>query len=396
VLRDGAPRRDALPRVKPAGVSRRTVLLASVPLLAPASLLAGRQREGLAARLLVKPCPADFFIDHGLNQETRLERLAGYLTPASRLFVRNHSATPTIDLARWRLRVEGRAVGRPLELSFDELLRLPTRSVICFVECAGNGRVFFGEQMGRRAEGTQWRFGAIGVAEWTGVPLGAVLELARLKAGLPRDVLNVLIEGLDRTKVSRPVTLEKALDEETLLAYAINGEPLPPDHGYPVRAVVPGWTGINSIKWVGRIEVAEEPIGVLTTTRSYVLDGPDYPDRPPLRLQTMKSAVALPWPATVAAGWQRLRGFAWSPVGRIARVEVSVDGGATWSDALLGTPNLPRAWVRWEFAWNARPGRHTVTVRATDEAGHRQPAAIPWNRLGYGYNVPVPHPVLVT
>lgn len=377
------------------GLSRRAFLRASSQLVCVAPLGALVQPSSLAARALVKPCPPEFFIDHGLNQETRLEHLTGYVTPVGRFFVRNHSPTPRVDLARWRLRVEGRGVVRPLELSFDDLLRLPARSVICFVECAGNARRFFGEIMGRRAEGTQWRFGAIGVAEWTGVPLGAVLELAGLRPGLPRDVLNVLIEGIDATKVSRPLTLEKALDEETLLAYAMNGEPLAPDHGYPVRAIVPGWVGINCIKWVGRIEVDERPIAVLTTTRSYVLDGPEYPHRPPLQLQTMKSALALPWPATLAAGRQRLRGFAWSPVGRIARVEVSLDRGATWQAAALREPNLPRAWVRWEFEWEALPGTRTVTVRAADGAGNGQPSAIPWNRLGYGYNVPVPHPVTV-
>lgn len=376
-------------------VSRRQFFTTSAQLAGLAAWAAAQTRERLAARLLVKPCPPDLFIDHGLNQETRLEYVTGYLTSAHQFFVRNHSATSVIDVARWRLRIEGRAVARPLELSFDELLRLPSRSVTCFVECAGNARRFFGEVMGRRAEGTQWRFGAIGVAEWTGVPLGAVLDLGRVKAGLPRDILNVLVEGLDQTKVSRPVTLDKALDEDTLLAYSMNGAPLPPDHGYPLRAIVPGWTGINCIKWVGRIQVDEHPIAVLTTTRSYVLDGPQYPERPPLRLQTMKSALALPWPARLAAGRQRLRGFAWSPVERIVRVEVSADRGTTWRPAVLGEPNLPRAWVRWELDWDAPPGEHTVTVRATDAAGHSQPATIPWNRLGYGYNVPVPHPVTV-
>lgn len=348
-----------------------------------------------AGRFHVKPFPPEVFIDHGINQETRLETLRGYLTPASRFFVRNHSATPALDLATWRLRVEGNAVERPLELTFDELLRLPSRSVICYVECAGNGRVFFKEQLGRVASGTQWRLGAIGVAEWTGVPLAAVLAEARVKPDTPRDLLNVLIEGLDSVKVNRPISLAKALEEDTLLAYAMNGEPLPPDHGFPVRAIVPGWVGINNIKWVGRIEVRDRTIDVPTTTATYVLEGPDYPTKVPLRLQTLKSALALPWPAALRAGRHRLRGFAWAPTGRIARVEVSLDRGASWQPAALREPNLPRAWVRWEFEWEARPGEHVLMTRATDERGETQPATIPWNRQGYGYNAVVPHPVRV-
>ena len=180
-----------------------------------------------AQKLHVKPVPGEIFIDHGINQETRLETLRGYLTPASHFFVRQHATTPVLDIRTWRLRVEGDAVERPVELSFDDLLRLPSRSVIAYVECAGNGRAFFNEFMGKVASGTQWRYGGIGVAEWTGVPLGAVLELARVRRDTPRDILNVLVEGLDSVKVNRPMSLAKAFEDDTLLAYAFNGEPVP-------------------------------------------------------------------------------------------------------------------------------------------------------------------------
>jgi len=343
----------------------------------------------------VKPVPADIFVSHGLNQETRLETLRGYLTPASHFFVRSHATTPVLDLRTWRLRVEGDAVERPLDLSFDDLLRLPSRSVISAVECAGNGRGFFKEFMGKVASGTQWRLGAIGVSEWTGVPLGAVLELARVRRDTPRDILNVLVEGLDSVKVNRPMSLTKAFEDDTLLAYAMNGEPVAPDHGFPLRAIVPGWVGINNIKWVGRVEVRNTVIDVPTTTRTYVMEGPDYPSKTVLRLQTIKSAVALPWGATLPAGPQRVRGFAWSPVGRIARVEYSLDRGATWATAALREPNIARAWTRWELEWNARPGDHAILTRAVDDQGNSQPATTPWNAQGYGYNVPVPHPVKV-
>jgi DMSO/TMAO reductase YedYZ molybdopterin-dependent catalytic subunit len=344
----------------------------------------------------VKALPGEIFISHGINQETRLETLASYRTPASHFFVRQHAMTPVLDVRTWRLRVEGNAVERPLEMNFDDLLRLPSRSVTRSVECGGNGRAFFKEFMGRVASGTQWRLGAIGVAEWTGVPLGAVLERAGVRRGTPRDILNVLVEGLDSVKVNRPISLAKALEEDTLLAYAMNGEPLPPDHGFPVRAIVPGWVGINSIKWVGRIEVRDSIIDVPTTTKTYVLEGPDYPSAVVLRQQTMKSAVALPWGARLPAGRQGVRGFAWSPVGRISRVEVSLDRGASWQAAALREPNIARAWTRWDFEWEARPGDHAILTRAVDDQGNTQPERISWNAQGYGYNVPVPHPVKVT
>jgi DMSO/TMAO reductase YedYZ molybdopterin-dependent catalytic subunit len=363
---------------------------------AAAAVASNREAAAQPPKFHVKALPGETFISHGLNQETRLETLRGYLTPASQFFVRSHTTTPALDTRTWRLRVEGNAVERPLELSFDDLLRLPSRSVTAYVECAGNGRGFFKEFMGKVASGTQWRFGGIGVAEWTGVPLGAVLELARVKRDTPRDILNVLVEGLDSVKVNRPISLAKAFEEDTLLAYAFNGEPVPPDHGFPVRAIVPGWVGINNVKWVGRIEVRTTTIDVPTTTTSYVLEGPEYPSKVVLRQQTIKSAVALPWGAMLAAGRQRVRGFAWSPVGRISRVDYSVDRGATWQPAFLREPNIPRAWARWDFEWDARPGEHVILTRAIDDQGNTQPASIPWNAQGYGYNVPVPHPVKVT
>jgi DMSO/TMAO reductase YedYZ molybdopterin-dependent catalytic subunit len=361
-----------------------------------ASREAVAQATAQAQKFHVKPVPGEIFVDHGINKETRLETLRGYLTPASHFFIRNHATSPTLDLRTWRLRIEGNAVERPVELGFDDLLRLPSRSVTAFVECAGNGRGFFKEFMGKVASGTQWRLGAIGVAEWTGVPLGAVLDLARVKRDAPRDILNVLVEGLDSVKVNRPLSLAKAFEDDTLLAYAFNGEPVPADHGFPVRAIIPGWVGINNVKWVGRIEVRNTVIDVPTTTKTYVLDGPDYPSKVVLRLQTIKSAVALPWGAQLPAGRQRVRGFGWSPVGRIKSVEYSLDRGATWAPAVLREPNIARAWVRWDFEWDARPGDHVILTRATDDQGNVQPASIPWNAQGYGYNVPVPHPVKIT
>lgn len=322
----------------------------------------------------------------------------GYLVPNDLFFVMSWSPEPPrIDVATWRLKIEGSGVERPLELTFDDLLRLPSVSVIRFIECAGNGRIFFKEELGRESESwPRWRLGGYGVAEWTGVPLREVLT----RAGLKKTARDVMPEGLDAARVQRPMPVEKALEADTLLAYAMNGQPLPPDHGFPVRVVVPGWIGDQSIKWVGRIEVSESPIYSYFNTEEYVMIGPEYlpEDRrpgPALSHTSVKSALELAWPAQLDAGHQLVRGRSWSPFGAIARVRYSLDRGATWQDARLRTPNIPRAGVRWDFEWEARPGEHTIRVRATDEFGNAQPDQVPWNEKGYLFNAVVGHPVKV-
>ena len=168
-----------------------------------------------------------------------------------------------------------------------------------------------------------WGQGAVSNAEWTGVSLSTVLDLAEVSP----DAVDVMPVGLDEQHVARPMPLDIARRPQTLLAYAMNGDPLPPDNGYPVRAIVPGWIGTNSIKWVGQIVVSKEPLKVKWNTASYAMHGPDYPDDPALTFQPVKSVVALPWEAKLKAGPQTVRGFAWSPYGKVAKVEYSLDGG---------------------------------------------------------------------
>ncbi|MCF6473320.1 sulfite oxidase [Nonomuraea sp. MG754425] len=252
-----------------------------------------------AAGPILKPLPPDLFISYGTNAETRWEALrdTGLHVPNDRFFVRNHTATPLIDAATWRLRVHGAGVRRPQELSYAQLRSMPSVTVDAAIECAGNGRSFFGTQQGQQASGTQWRLGAVGVARWRGVPLAAVLR----RAGLSSQAVDVMPSGLDANYVSdgvdlgrvrRPLPIAKALDD-VLLAYEMNGEPLPPDHGFPVRVVVPSWIGISSIKWVGDIEVSAEPLSSPWNTRFYRLFGPGYPDggSPPLAEQVTRDAV---------------------------------------------------------------------------------------------------------
>lgn len=339
------------------------------------------------------------FIRHPTNLETRLEQIRGFLTPNDLFFVRNHAPTPRIDVETYRLRVEGDGVERPLELTYQDILGLSGQSTIAYLECAGNWRSFYAKVLGQTAAGGQWGTGGVGCASWTGCSLSAVLELA----GVRRNAVDVNLLGLDEGEFNRPMAIEKAMDSDTILAYAMNGETLPPDHGFPVRGVVPGWTGSNSVKWLGRIVVSTEKLWVRNNTTSYVLIGPDWPseqhqpaDGSPITTLNVKSALALPWPANVRRGSQNLRGFAYSPHGKIARVEWSVDDRRDWQRARLLRPILEHAWVRFEFAWDAPPGSHTVRVRATDERGNTQPNAVPFNDRGYLLNIPLPHPVEVT
>lgn len=337
------------------------------------------------------------FIRHGYNLETRLDQLTGYLTPNALFFVRSAGTAPRLSATEYRLRIEGDAVARPLALSYEDVLRLPSRTEIAYLDCAGNWRGFFPELMGRSAPGTQWGTGGVGCAEWTGVSLAQVLELA----GIRSDAVDVNLIGLDESAFSRPLPLSKALDPHTILAYRMNGVTLPVDHGFPLRAVVPGWIGSNSIKWLGRIVVSARKTWVPNNTSDYVMIGPEWPPDPetpaaggPITLQTIKAALALPWPAELAPGRLVLRGVAHSPYGRIVQV-LWRDAATEWQSALLVSPALERAWTWFEFAWQASPGNHTLAVCAIDAAGNRQPAQVPFNEKGYLLNAVLPHPVRV-
>jgi sulfane dehydrogenase subunit SoxC len=239
-------------------------------------------------------------------------------------------------------------------------------SVIRYVECAGNGRSFFEAAYGKKADGTQWKLGAIGMVEWTGVPLAELLD----RAGIKKSARDVMPEGLDDLKVRRPLSVAKATEADTLLVYAMNGQPLPPDHGFPARVLIPGWIGIANIKWVGRIEVSEKPLFSNWNTDTYVFIGPDYKPEPPakgpiLSNQNIKSALELLWGRGSQCG---------APL--VSRSDVvslredresgnSLNQGQNWQTATLREPNVSTVWARWDFVWEAKPGKHTIRVRAT-------------------------------
>lgn len=341
------------------------------------------------------------FIVHGTKGlESRLEDMDGAITPHKFFFVRNNSVSIEIDPEDWSLSIEGDAVARPTELSYGEVRAMESRTFEAYLECAGNHRAMFDLVNGQVATGDQWKTGAVGNATWTGVPLADVLS----SAGISDDAVSVMLIGMDvdspEAGFRRVIPAAKAMDPDTLLVHGMNGETLPRDHGYPIRALVPGWVGSTSIKWLSRIVVSSEQQWARNNTTSYVLLGDGYPPEGEalgqvVTAQSIKSALALPWPAELDAGTHRISGYAHSPAGRIAEVEWTDDGGGMWRRAELIGPQSRLGWVRFEFDWEAPAGMHTVMTRATDVAGNTQPDQVPFNEKGYLFNQPLPHPIRV-
>ena len=345
------------------------------------------------------PSPFNIHND-GKSLEARLENTRGLITSSNHFFVRNNSTSLDLDALTWRLSVEGDAVASPLELTYGDILRLPSRALMCYLECAGNHRAMFDLVQGHAASGTQWGTGGISNGEWVGASLRDVLAMA----GIEDNAVSVLLVGLDTESPEngfrRVLPVEKAMHPDTLLAYALNGEALPRDHGFPVRALVPGWVGSSSIKWLGRIVVSSERQWTRNNTESYVLIGDDYPPEgealgQPVATQSIKSALALPWPAELPVGRHRLHGYAHSPYGPIVQVEWSQDSGNSWNDAKLPGPQPQYSWARFTLDWQAEPGERVIMIRATDASGNTQPDQVPFNEKGYLFNQPLPHPIRV-
>ena len=346
---------------------------------------------------------SDPFIIRGGNLETRLENLPGWITPGELWFVRNNApASPRIEAGDYRLRVEGDGVSNPIEFSIEDLRQMPRRSVPTVIECAGNMRNLFDLVMGQTAEGGEWLTGGVSNGEWTGVPLSYVLQLAEVNGSAQW----VLPQGLDSDAPEgghqKPITMEKAMDPDTIIALYLNGEDIPVDNGYPARLVVPGWVGSTNVKWLGLLTVSEERPWVRNNTTSYVLIGPEWPpeqnepaDGQPIHETVIKSAVALPWEGEIPGGQQIVRGYAWSPTAVVNRVEFSTDGGSSWNEARLTSPPIRYAWRTFEFDWDAPSGEQTIMTRATDEDGNTQPDSQPFNEKGYLFNMVYPHPIRV-
>ncbi|MGZ8667356.1 MAG: sulfite oxidase [Solirubrobacterales bacterium] len=336
--------------------------------------------------------------NHGLP----LEALAYDVTPVGLHYLLVHYDIPAVDPGAWRLRVTGR-VSRELSLSLEEIKGRPARSLVVTMECAGNGRA----RLRPRPISQPWLLEAVGTAEWTGVALRDLLEEAGVAEGAPEVLFRGLdrgVEGGEEQSYERSLPLEDSLSEDALLAYAMNGQPLPPQHGFPLRLVVPGTYGMASVKWLEEISVLDAPFGGYQQARSYrVRQQPDEPGVPVSRMlpRSLMVPPGIPDFATrvrmLTPGRCTLRGRAWSGLGSIERVEVSADGGSGWSGARLG-PEPPKwAWRSWEWEWDpAEAGTFEFCCRATDSAGNVQPLEPAWNLGGYANNEVQRVPVVVS
>jgi DMSO/TMAO reductase YedYZ molybdopterin-dependent catalytic subunit len=358
-----------------------------MPMIAPnrAASVANPEQERLAA------VQAGLVVNGAepLNCETPVTGLGGDVTPTARFYRRNHFPIPVLDEAAWRLGIGG-MVDRPLSLSLTELTQLPAETMVVTLECAGNGRAQFRPP----TPGVQWGVGAVSTARWTGARLADVLE----RAGIRRGAREVIFGGADGGTVDgspRPIRFERsltvadALESGALLAYAMNGQPLPARHGYPVRLVVPGWYAVASVKWLTHIRVVEAPFEGFFQAVHYVYErgrgGTTAAE--PVRLHQVRALITRPCSGQqLACGGLVVRGVAWSGAAPIERVEVSVAGGP-WQTARLVGVAAAHGWQPWEFlATGLEPGEVSIRARATDLAGQVQPEQPEWNRLGYGAN----------
>ncbi|MDO9456971.1 molybdopterin-dependent oxidoreductase [Nocardioides sp.] len=402
---------------RPSATRRSLLAAAAVGPLAATMVQAGRPAAAGFPNIL-KPLPPSRFVDFGTNAEMRWDSVdkRRYLTSQADLFVRNHTKTPTIDASTYALRIFGnglsqaRTEAEALSFSLADLKTLPVTRITSVHECTGNGRSFFGSQQGQAGSGTAWTLGSVGTVTWEGVRLRHLLS----RIGLSSTAVSIMATGLDDPFVSggtdygrvrRPFSVAKALDD-AILAWSANGQPLLPDHGFPLRLVLPGWIGIASIKWLGSLEVATTELQSPWNTAFYRLTGGSYPaDSPPLTVNPVRSAWELPWNATLAAGvTQILTGRSWSGAAPIRSVEVSFDGGATWRRTDQRQKNDPPAepgdrgfgWTQWTTTWRpTQPGPATLMARATDTLGRTQPLVSPFNTLGYFFDAVVRHPVTV-
>ena len=325
-----------------------------------------------------------------LNCETAIPALlGGVVMPNARFYVRNHFQTPSLDARDWRLAVGG-LVDRPMQFSVRDLQNMRSQSLVATLECAGNGRSMFDPPV----PGEQWHLGAVSTAEWTGVPLAEVLD----RAGAEPSACDVVFRGADRGVVEesqpavsfeRSLSLDDARRSEALLAYAMNGEPLPVQHGYPLRLVVPGWFAVASVKWLIEIDLIGSSFESFFQTERYFYewqrDGTTV--REPVRLQRVRSLITSPTAdAEIYAGQLTIRGVAWSGAAPIAGVDVSV-GDGPWRPAQLIGERRRHGWQWWELLTRInKRGTSSVRARATDLAGRAQPERAVWNRLGYGCN----------
>ena len=339
-----------------------------------------------------------------VNFEFPFEKLDSFLTPNDLFYIRSHFNAPELNRDSYQLRVQG-TVETDLSFTYEQLLALPSKTVTATLECAGNSRVFLVPQV----EGAQWGLGAVGNAEWTGVPLRLLLD----QAGPKSQACEVVFEGADQgtpkekpippgpVTYARSLPLAKAMEEEVLVAYRMNGEELSQDHGYPVRLIVPGHYGMASVKWLTCIQVVDQPFQGYWQTSDYAYWGylNGKPVRRPLSEIMLKSQVARPkMYEVVEAGTDYVvTGAAWCGNAAVSEVEVTTDGGQYWTAAQFLDLAQPYAWRRWQFLWRVpqQPSRCILASRARDANGAVQPEKHNPNYGSYIINYPVPIDVIV-
>ena len=325
------------------------------------------------------------------NHGMQLEGLRYDVTPGGMHYLLIHFDVPEGDDASWSLSIDGQ-VANPTSLTMADLRSRPAVTMPVTMECAGNGRA----RLTPRPISQPWLSEAIGTADWAGTPLRPLLE----EVGIDDDAVELVFTGADRgiqgdieQDYQRSLTIADAMRDEVLLAYEMNGAPLPPQHGYPLRLVVPGWYGMTSVKWLTGITAVAEPFEGYQQTAYRFRQRPEDVGEPVTRMRPRSLMIPPGVPEFmtrkrfVDAGTVELSGRAWSGAGAIERVEVSTDAGASWADATLGEPASPYAWTPWTYKWRAEPGEHDLSPRATDVAGDTQPLEQPWNLHGFANNM---------
>jgi len=323
------------------------------------------------------------------NHGMPLEALRYPVTPVGLHYLLIHFDVPDVDPDDWRLTVRGE---RELTLDLAELKQRPRAELTVTMECAGNGRA----RLDPRPVSQPWLLEAVGNARWGGTLLRPLLE----DAGVGESAVEVLFTGLDRgidggveQQYERSLSIEDAFGEDVLLAYEMNGASLPPQHGFPLRLVVPGWYGMTSVKWLAEIEILDEPFGGYQQAQAYRLRQAENEEGTPLQRMVPRSLFVPPGipeflsrERRAVAGEHVIQGRAWSGLAPIAAVEVSSDGGSTWAPAELEPEQERWAWRGWRFRWQAEPGEYVLCSRARDEDGNEQPLDPPWNLGGYANN----------
>jgi DMSO/TMAO reductase YedYZ molybdopterin-dependent catalytic subunit len=335
------------------------------------------------------------------NHALPLEALRYPLTPTGLHYVLVHYDVPDVDAAAWQLSVTG-CVDRPFELSLAELQTRPSRTLAVTLECAGNGRAF----LSPRPVSQPWLSEAVGTAEWTGFPVADLLH----EATLQEQGVDVVFAGLDRgleggvwQRYERALSADEAGAGDALLAYEMNGEPLPPQHGYPVRLIVPGWYGMTQVKWLSEIRVIDEPFEGYQQARAYNMRfTPDEKGVPVTRIEPRALLVPPGVPDFMTRtrylrpGPVTLNGRAWSGWAPVTRVEISTDGGESWRDAAVEDGASRYAWSAFSASWDAVSGEHELCARATDADERTQPLEPTWNVHGYANNAVQRIPVVVS